>query len=464
MAQGSDGSFGIASAMSVRRWPALTRYLALMLVIPLLAVACGGGSDDDGGDTAGGASPGGDGEPVELTVWFAREYFVPPQEHLDRFEEENPNISLNVDVQPADDLFQQLIRMNDAGQELPDIVHLDGFLRPAVAEAGVVVPIDEIRTQIEENAPDMYSSISDAVWEEGMWDGELVGMATTASMEEVYYRTDWLTDAGIEGLDEGPQSWDEVLEYARAVGEAQPDATPFGWWAVRGSGANHVFASMTAMGVEFDGSIPNLTSEAGEYWIEFIQTLSGEGLMHPEAISWSDDEMRGGYVGGNVGMMLDSVPTSTDLAEAGMTSGEQFDIVPMPTSRSGDEENGVITAPARNFHVTATGEEHMEEAGRFLQFLMEPEVAIDVTLQGGDPPRTSAVLDSEEFRSEYPAWKDQSVEAFESAGVFPVGANYTAAEGVMEQFNQYVVDNPDEDPAAVAEQWQAEFDAVAEGG
>lgn len=438
--------------------------LVLLAVLSLLAAACGGAEDvaeetpDDSGSEAVDAGGGGD-EPVELTVWFAREYFVPPEEHLNRFQEENPNITLNVDVQPDDDLFQQLIRMSDADQELPDIVHLDGFLRPAVAEAGVVVPIQDVVDAWAEEDPESFEQIYDGVWEEGMYNGELVGMANTASMEEVFFRSDWLQEAGVDA----PQTWDEVLEAARAIKEVQPDVTPFGWWATRGGGANAVFASMTAMGVPFEGSVPDLTSDAGLYWIEWVQTLSREELIHPEAIAWSDDEMRGGFVGSSIGMMLDSIPTSGDAQDAGLEPGENFDVVPMPTSQSGGDNNGTVTAPARTFHITTSGEEHKEEAGLFLRFLMEPDVALDVMELGGDPHRTAAVLEDQEALSQVlPTWSQESVEAFGGTGVFPVDINSAASEDLMEQLNQHVVDNPDEDPQAVAEQWQAQFDALGE--
>ena len=67
---------------------------------------------------------------------------------------------------------------------------------------------------------------------------------------------------------------------------------------------------MTAMGVKFDGSVPDLKSEAGQYWINWVQTLAREGLASKEAIAWNDDNMRGGFIGSNIGMMLDSAPTA----------------------------------------------------------------------------------------------------------------------------------------------------------
>lgn len=447
------------------------RFIALLAALAMVLAACGGdengdgddgGTTDDGGTDDGGDDDGGDaasGDVDEITVWFAREYFVPPD--LETFEEET-GISVNVDVQPDDDLFQQLIRMNDAGQELPDIVHLDGFLRPVVVQAGVVTPIQDVVDQWAEEDPESYEQVYEGVWEEGMVDGELYGMANSASMEEVFFRNDWLEEAGVT---EAPETWDEVLDAARAIQEVRPDVVPFGWWAARGNGANHVYSSMTAMGVEFDGSIPNLESDGGEYWINWVQTLAREGLLSPEAIAWNDDNMRGGFVGSNVGMMLDSAPTSLDARDADLEPGENFRLVPMPTSQSGSGDEGTLTAPARTFLITTDAEERgaKEAAGLFLRYLMERDVALEVMKLGGDPHRTAAVLEDPEAVNEWlPIWDEDNVQAFAELGVFPVDINFPSSQDVMERFNEFVVDNPDMDPAEVAAQWQAEFDAVAE--
>ncbi len=422
--------------------------LAVLTVLTLAATAFGGGQ-----------AAAQDEKVEELTIWFAREYTVPSQERLDAFTEKT-GIKLKVDVQPDDNLFAQLIRMKRAGLKLPDVVHLDGFLRPVVAEAGVVVPIQDVVDQWEKDDPESFAQTYAANWQEGMWDGKLVGMANTASMEEIYFRTDWLKEAGVTGA---PKTWDDVLDFARAIKKVQPDSVPFGWWAQRGAGANHVFASMTAMGVKFDGSIPNLQSEAGQYWINWVQTLAREGLASSEAIAWNDDNMRGGFVGSNIGMMLDSAPTALDAEEAGLKPGEHFNLVPMPTSRTGSDQDGVITAPARTFFITADadGRGAKDEAGLALRFLMDPDVALELMLAGADPHRTAAVLDDADALKQWvPAWRPENVAAFAKMGVFPVDTDFPSAEDVMERLNEFVVSNPDKDPAAVAAEWQAKFNAV----
>lgn len=396
---------------------------------------------------------------TEMTVWFAREYTVPSREKLDAFAAET-GITLTVDVQPNDNLFTQLIRMRDAGLTLPDIVHLDGFLRPVVAGAGVVVPIQEIIDAWEEDDPEGFAQIYEATWEDGIWDDQLVGMANTASMEEVFFRTDWLEEAGITGA---PETWDDVLDFARAIKEARPDVVPLGWWAQRGNGANLMYSMMSAMGVPFDGAVPDLHSEGGQYMIGFLQTLVREGLVSGEVGAWNDDNMRGGYVGSNIGIMFDSAPTSVGLRDAGLEPGVNFNIMPLPTSRSGEEPSGVLVSPARTFFVTSSAEDRgaMDEAGRVLQFLMQPDVALELMLAGADPHRTDAVLgDPEAVQQWLPIWDDDNISAFREQGVFPVAVNFPSVQDVVERFNEFLMSNPDMDPVAVADEWAARFEAV----
>ena len=327
------------------------------------------------------AQEGADQDVTELTVWFAREYTVPSPEKLAAFAEET-GITLTVDVQPNDNLFTQLIRMRDAELTLPDIVHLDGFLRPVVATAGVVVPIQDVVDEWEAEDPEGFSEVYEATWNDAMWDGQLYGMANTASMEEVFFRTDWLEEAGVTG---SPETWDDVLDFARAIKEVRPDVVPFGWYAQRGNGANLMYSMMSAMGVPFDGSIPDLNSEGGQYMISFLQTLVREELVSSDVAAWNDDNMRGGYVASNIGVMLDSAPTSIGLNDAGLEAGVNFDIVPMPTSRSGEEPSGTLVSPARTFFVTSGAVERgaKDEAGLVLRFLMQPDVALELMLFGG---------------------------------------------------------------------------------
>jgi len=191
--------------------------------------------------------------------------------------------------------------------------------------------------------------------------------------------------------------------------------------------------------------------------------MSREELISPEAIAWNADNMRGGFVASNIGMMLDSAPTSVGAQEAGLEPEANFGLVPTPTTQSGDGDQGAIVAPARTFFITTNAVERgaKDEAGLVLRFLMYPEVALYLMLEGADPHRTDAVLGDPEAVDQWlPIWDEDNIEVFGDMGVFPVDLDFPEAEDLMERVNEFAVANPDMDPAAVADEWQPQFDAI----
>ncbi len=188
-----------------------------------------------------------------------------------------------------------------------------------------------------------------------------------------------------------------------------------------------------------------------------------EDLVSTDVVAWNEDNMRGGFVASNVGMMLDSAPTSVDAQAAGLEAGTNFSIVPMPTSRSGETDDGTLVSPARTFFVTADAVERgaKDEAGQVLRLLMQQDVAFELMLAGSDPHRTDAVLANPEMVDQWlPIWNEDNIAAFSNQGMFPVDLDFPQAEDVMERFNEFVVSNPDMDPMAIAEEWQPQFDAI----
>jgi hypothetical protein len=92
---------------------------------------------------------------------------------------------------------------------------------------------------------------------------------------------------------------------------------------------------------------------------------------------------------------------------------------------------------------------------------MEPDVALELMLEGADPHRTDAVLGNPDAVAQWlPIWDEDNIAAFSNMGVFPVDLDFPQAEDVMERLGEFAVSNPDMDPAEVAAQWQSEFDAI----
>lgn len=442
---GKEGAFGYTS------------LVALLATFTLVLGACSDGAADEptttveaGGTTAATTAPAPSDEPVELTVWFTQEEGTPS---FDDFEAENPNVTVTVDIIPSDDTFEQLLRMQDAGQPLPDVIRFDGFLKAGLTDAGILRPIDDLVAQWEEEDPESFGKLVDSTFGSTVWDGQIVGMAYDASMDQLYYRADWWSEAGIE-VPWQPATNAELLDALRLIKEQRPDSIPWSMFGARGEGVNYLFAHMAAAGVPFEGATPQLTSDAGLALIEWYQTIIREGLTSPDVLALGGDDAVGLFLGGQAATIIESIGLANDLAGVeGMEFPDQYQIATLPY-----ENGGVQIANPWTFGIT-TGSEHPYEASLILRYLMRDEIALEVSRD--NIVRNQVVLESDVIPELYPAFLPEHLEILAGAEGFPTDVNFFEVEDVLEQFMQAVIENPEAPAAELAAEWQGELDAVA---
>jgi multiple sugar transport system substrate-binding protein len=429
------------------------------VIVALVAAACGGdtttdsteapseGTTDGSSDTTA-VSP--SDEPVEISIWFTQEEGTPS---FDDFEAENPNVTVAVDIIPSDNTFEQLLRMQDAGEQLPCVIRFDGFLKAGMTDAGILRPIDDLVALWEEEDPESFAKTVDSTFESTMWDGQVMGMAYDASMDQLYYRADWWEDAGLE-VPWQPETNAELLEALRLIKEQQPDSIPWAMFGAQGEGVNYLFAHLAAAGVPFDGATPQLESEQGLAMIEWYQTVVREGLTSPDVLAIGGDEAVGLFLGGRAANIIESIGLANDLEGVdGMAFEDQWLLATLPY-----ENGGVQVANPWTFGIT-TGCEAPYEASLVLRYLMEDEIALEVSRD--NIVRHTAVFESDVIPELYPALLPEHIEILASAEGFPTDVNFFEVEDVLERFMQDVIQNPDASPADLAATWQAELSEVA---
>ena len=97
-----------------------------------------------------------------------------------------------------------------------------------------------------------------------------------------------------------------------------------------------------------------------------------------------------------------------------------------------------------------------------LRLAMTTENAIDAAQSGALYLQTE-VLSSDQFAEAYPFVEPEILDAFQNGSAFPAASNFFGVVEVLERMIQDMIQSPDEDPAAFAERWQAELDAVEAG-
>jgi ABC-type glycerol-3-phosphate transport system substrate-binding protein len=438
------------------------RLLAVIILIASLGLsACGGGGGE--GDSSGGseaAQTSAATEPIELTMWVAREQYLPTDAFMKSWNEKYPNIKLKAELQADDSLFTQLQRMMQAKQPLPDLVQLDSFYAPPMVENGIAIDMtpyidrwkNEDAALLEKQAPGMFYKIDDKV----------VGLITTGTMDVVYYRADWLKEVGKTAPF---ASWDDVLDALRAIKGKHPDIIPWSMIGTRGEGVNYLITQMKSMGVEFKGATQQLDTDAGKYLINFYQTLVREGLTSKEVLGWGENEARGAWIGGKSAMMFDGIRSSNDIGDA-ISDGlhikypEDWNTVlpPLATTK-GSAPVGENSTQGRSFQITSTSK-HPYEASLVLRHMVETDQALEAA-QSGAIYFQNDVLDDQAFQKAYPYVSKDEIEAFKNGSTQPASSRFFAIVEVLEQMVQDIINNPDASTDELAKKWQSELDAAS---
>lgn len=427
------------------------------MALGLVFAACGDEAEttttraQDTGTTAAGEEE----EEITLLVWASRPYYVPPDQ-FQSFMADHPNITVNWDIQSNDDMLQQLLRMRDAGQPLPDVLGAeDAFLIEAFKDAGLLLPHNDIATQWQEENPELYDLLLPLAWDETTLDGEKYGLSVTANFDVLYYNTPWFAEAGVEPPFD---SLDDVLDAMRALKATRPDGIPLTVQAKAGEGVTTLKTMLSAAGAPFAGAVPDLTSEGGLYVINWFLQASNEGLLPPEAIAWGEDESRGAFVSGDAGFILDGFTTAGDFNEApDFDFPDDWDITQVPTSRSGGGADGVAISSARTWAVIA-GTEHPYEAALILRYIAETENLVEAVFQGSVPMRQTEAINDPSLAEYWPFFTEELKQVYLDSAPVPAGPNAGAVEEILEQLFGEIIVGTDLSAEELAAKYQPQLD------
>ncbi len=180
--------------------------------------------------TGGGGGGGGGGGENSLDLWYLAGHTTVPDAAA-RFEEENPDIKVNLTEIPNDQ-FKTKIRVALGTANGPDVFHTWGGAPLAEnAASDLVVPIDDV---VEDNG--FADAISPAILELGQVEGVQYALPLAIEASMVWYNTEIFDELGLTP----PTTWDEFLSVIEATKEggytpiAMANATQWPgahWWS-----------------------------------------------------------------------------------------------------------------------------------------------------------------------------------------------------------------------------------------
>jgi multiple sugar transport system substrate-binding protein len=351
-----------------------------VLTAGALALSACGRSDGGGGggDEAGAAV---DDSPATGTVeiWAMGNEGEVLGELAAQFEEENPDVSIEVTAVPWDGAHDR-IATAIAGGETPDISMLGTTWVGEFAATGAFEPTPD--GLVDE------SSFFEGSWETTIVDDVAYGVPWYVDTRVLYYRTDLAEAAGLEP----PTTWDEYKEFAKGLQNAGAE-----WGVSLPPGGLDAWVYVGPLAWQQGGDIMNedqteFTLDTPE-WNEaltFYDSFFEEGLSQPEALETGEIEQE--FIDGNVGSFF-SGPFHVSLLQeqGGPEFADKFAVAMVP----GEESRTSFTGGG-NLAVFEDSE-NRDAAWKFIRWLSQPETQVAWYEISTDLPSVQAAWEDPTF-------------------------------------------------------------------
>ncbi|MFT4028554.1 MAG: sugar ABC transporter substrate-binding protein [Protaetiibacter sp.] len=332
----------------MKRWTAMAA--GTVAVATLLAGCSGDGADGDGGD--------GDGGEVTLTygVWSQDETM---QQLIDAFEQENPGIEVELQVNPWTDFWTKL-QVGAQGGTAPDAFWMLGDRFQVYAANDQLLPLGDA---IEDAGVDL-GVYPTALVDLFTYDGELYGLPKDFDTIGLWYNKELFDKAGV-AYPTDSWTWADVQDAAAKL--TDPAAGVYGIAAPLNRQEGFYNTVAQAGGYIIDGKTSGYddpkTQEGIQYWVDFV-----EKGYSPTLEQFADTEAVAQFENGTVAMYYGGSFYAQRFYE-NEALREKVDVTVLP---EGAQRATVING-IQNVGYAKT--EHPEELTKFLLFLGGEEAA-----------------------------------------------------------------------------------------
>ena len=157
---------------------------------------------------------------AQLVEWITS-YVIPT------FEANNPGVNVElIEFGGSDEQLKQQYALDLAVGGGADIMGFDGFWIPEFVEGGLLQPLNVVGGP-SVDAWEGWSQIPDGLESLMAFGGERYGIANGTDFRMIHLRYDVMEEAGIENPEAWqPTSWEEVLDAARILKQANPNSYP----------------------------------------------------------------------------------------------------------------------------------------------------------------------------------------------------------------------------------------------
>lgn len=312
--------------------------------------------------------------------FIAEFVYVGFEELLASFNEQYPDIALEALTIPNADFMTNFTTAVLGGSAPDTTMASPNRIQDMIAIEG----LQDITERVK--AAGLMDIIPEDRWELATRDDKIYGIPSFMFVDLVYYRADWMEEAGIEP----PTTWEEFTEAAIALTDPEKDRYGFGLRGGGGGQGNFVKAIEGFNGpiVDADGN-PSLDREAAEAAIQWYSDLfTVHGAVPASVTEDSFRQMIEGFQVGQTGMIWHHTGSLGEMQAILGTEGT-FLTTAMPT---GPAQFMGSSTPAFN-SLVAPEPENEEAAWTWLKYWTEIDTQIQFMEKTGYFPSSTVAAE-----------------------------------------------------------------------
>jgi multiple sugar transport system substrate-binding protein len=287
------------------------------------------------------------------------------EDQLAKFEEENPDIKVEVTSLPWGQAFEKLATMVQGGQ-IPDVVEMPDRWMALYANNEQLVDLKPYMDQWDNTA-----QLTDAAREFG----SVIAGKTHMIPYGFYLRAMFWNKQLFEeaGLDRPPETMDEFMAFSKKIAQ---QGGKYGYCLRGGPGATngYIMMMLNFLGENkyFDekgqSTLDNPEAVKG---LQFLVDMYQNGYVPRDSVNWGFNEIVAGFYSGTCAM-LDQDPDALIAIKERMPE-EDFAVAPMPLGPHGKSFPTIGYAGWSMFEAS----DHKDEAWKLISYLSSPAANLE---------------------------------------------------------------------------------------
>ena len=342
---------------------------------------------------------------------------------VEDFNQENPDVRLEIveapnDTDQVEDLYTSAFLLGDSPY---DLVYMDIVWTPKFAAAGWLKDLSD-RVSQEELDQFLDGDVNGGRYEDGLY-----RMPFRSDGGMLYYRTDWLQEAGYEP----PETFTELMEISQGLQDQGYTPWGYAWQGKQYEGLSAMFveilAGFDAFWVDPDTLEVGLDQPNAIEAVKFLRDTIDEGVSPPGVTTYSEEPTRRLFQNGETAF-LRNWPYVYGLASESDIAGN-FAIKPMPhapNGRSGACQGGWGMGIAEST-------DHPDAAWQVVEYFSRAETQKKYALKTGYVPSRRKLFQDPELVEKY-SYLPELLNVIENAVLRPPIAQYSQASDILQRY------------------------------